>query len=50
MAFQRKKTVKNPSKRPMTVNDMINPIVKENIKALKLLEELGKKKKKIRWF
>lgn len=50
MAFQRKKPVKNPSKRPMTVADMSNPIVKENKKALKLLEEMEKKKKKKRWF
>ncbi|WP_158023605.1 hypothetical protein [Domibacillus antri] len=44
MALERNKVSSNPNRRKMTVADMSHPIVKENKKALDLLNEMNKKK------
>lgn len=48
MAFERNRPATNPSRRRMSVADMTHPILKENKKALELLNEMEKKKSHIR--
>lgn len=42
--IERNKKATNPNRRPMSVMDMTHPIIKENGKVLKLLDELDSKK------
>jgi hypothetical protein len=49
MAFERDRKPTNPTRRAMSVADMSHPILKENQKVLKLLDEMDKKNRKIRW-